>query len=52
MLTLSNVALVEGHPGEAESLARELDELVVRFRLSKISQAGGADELHEFRPLR
>jgi LuxR family maltose regulon positive regulatory protein len=36
---LSNVALDEGRLGEAESLSRELHELVVRFRLSKIPQS-------------
>jgi LuxR family transcriptional regulator, maltose regulon positive regulatory protein len=36
---LSHVALDEGHLGEAESLVHEMDELVVKFRLSKIPQA-------------
>jgi ATP/maltotriose-dependent transcriptional regulator MalT len=39
LFTLSNVAFDEGHLGEAESLARELDELVARFRLSNVPQA-------------
>jgi LuxR family transcriptional regulator, maltose regulon positive regulatory protein len=39
LFTLSTVALDEGHLGEAESLARELHELVDRFRLSTIPQA-------------
>jgi LuxR family maltose regulon positive regulatory protein len=39
LFALSSVALDEGHVREAESLAHELDELVVRFRLSKIPQA-------------
>jgi LuxR family transcriptional regulator, maltose regulon positive regulatory protein len=38
LFTLSTVALDEGHLGEAESLARELHELVDKFRLYEIPQ--------------
>jgi LuxR family maltose regulon positive regulatory protein len=39
LFALSSVTLDEGQLEKAESLARELHELVVRFRLSKIPQA-------------
>ena len=39
LFTLSSVALDEGNLGEAESLARESQELVDRFRLSNVPQA-------------